>query len=151
MSERRGAVRVEGATGTGCGQCIQGSVVSFLISFFLIFCLAKPDPAPLRVSTHTHTQRESVCREASQTNQEAKKVVVVVWFSAGQSSALCGRLPATHNTKLCPGPPVSPTCAGAADLAAGPPALFHISQCRIERKAQARKFYFYYRVQHTRQ
>ena len=34
MSERRGAVRVEGATGTGCGQCTQGSVVSFLISFF---------------------------------------------------------------------------------------------------------------------
>lgn len=51
----RSRVRVEGATGTGCGQCTQGSVVSFLISFFLIFCLAKPDPAPLRVSTHTQS------------------------------------------------------------------------------------------------
>lgn len=39
MSERRGAVRVEGATGTGCGQCTQGSVVSFLISFFSDFLL----------------------------------------------------------------------------------------------------------------
>lgn len=35
--------------------------------FFLIFCLAKPDPAPLRVSTHTHT--ESVERQVRHTRK----------------------------------------------------------------------------------